>query len=179
MDTLTSHTLAAAVVEPAVASRSHAGAGCLALVPGHALPHVGHTAVHCHLPRLKVGLVETLGVHRDDLLVDGEEGGHVDIHGEGDDGPPALSVLLVSQGLEESWNVVLQILQYDFKKYCVKDLGLNHLDVGLSGELVNGDVRLGAHVDTGAALAVQIVQALETFLNIIVLLDCCPIEKNL
>ena len=44
---------------------------------------------------------------------------------------------------------------------------------------MNGDIGLGAHVHTGAALAVQIVQALETFLNIIVLLDFCPIEKNL
>ena len=74
---------------------------------------------------------------------------------------------------------MLSSRSYNMTYDCVKDLGLNHLDVRLSGELVNGDVRLGAHVDTGAALAVQIVQALETFLNIIVLLDCCPIEKNL
>ena len=34
------------------------------------------------------------------------------------------------------------------------------------GELVDGDIRLGTHVNTGAALAVEIVQTLETFLNI-------------
>ena len=31
---------------------------------------------------------------------------------------------------------------------------------------MDGDIRLGTHVDTGAALAVEIVQTLEAFLNI-------------
>ena len=35
----------------------------------------------------------------------------------------------------------------------------------LSGKLMNGDIGLGAHVHTGAALAVQVVQALETSLQ--------------
>ena len=35
----------------------------------------------------------------------------------------------------------------------------------LLGELVDGDVRFGTHVHTGAALAVQVVQALKTFLQ--------------
>ena len=33
---------------PPVRAWSHGGAGCLALVPAHALPHVGHRAVHRH-----------------------------------------------------------------------------------------------------------------------------------
>ena len=97
-------------MEPPVAGGPHAGAGGLALVPGHALGHVGHAAVHRHRPGVQDGLLQTLGVHRHDLLVDREEGGHVDVHGEGDDGPATLGVLLVGQGLEESRNVVLQVL---------------------------------------------------------------------
>ena len=38
--------------------------------------------------------------------------------------------------------------------------------MGFLGELVDGDIWLGTHVNTGAALAVEIVQTLETFLNI-------------
>ena len=115
VDALTTHTFTAAVVEPAVAGGPHAGAGCLALVPGHALGHVGHAAVHRHLAGVhQGGLVQVVGVHRDDLLVDGEEGGHVDVDGEGDDGPPALDVLLVCEGLEQSGDVLLQVLNIIF-----------------------------------------------------------------
>ena len=49
IDALTADTLAAAVMEPPVAGGPHTGAGGLALVPGHALGHVGHAAVYCHL----------------------------------------------------------------------------------------------------------------------------------
>ena len=94
----------------------HAGAGGLALVPGHALRHVGHAAIHRHLPGVhQGGLIQAVGVHGDDLLVDGQEGRHVDVDGEGDDGPPTLGVLLVGEGLEESWNVVLQVLRIIFR----------------------------------------------------------------
>ena len=115
VDALTADTLTAAVMEPTVACGAHTGAGGFTLVPGHALRHVGHAAVHRHLPGVhQGGLVQAVGVHGDDLLVDGEEGGHVDVDREGDDGPPALGVLLVGEGLEESWNVVLQVLTIIF-----------------------------------------------------------------
>ena len=115
VDALTTDALAAAVVEPAVTGGAHTGAGGFTLVPGHALSHVGHAAVHRHLPRVhQAGLLQAVGVHGDDLLVDGQEGGHVDVHGESDDRPPALNVLLVGEGLEESGNVVLQILTIIF-----------------------------------------------------------------
>ena len=116
VDALTAHTLAAAVVEPAVTGGAHTGAGGFTLVPGHALSHVGHAAVHRHLPRVhQAGLLQAVGVHGDDLLVDGQEGGHVDVHGEGDDGPPALDVLLVCEGLEQCGDVVLQVLTIIFR----------------------------------------------------------------
>ena len=116
VDALAANTLTAAVVEPSVAGGAHAGAGGLALVPGHTLGHVGHTAVHRHLPGVhQGGLVQAVRVHRDDLLVDGQEGGHVDVHGEGDDGPPALDVLLVCEGLEQCGDVVLQVLTIIFR----------------------------------------------------------------
>merc|ERR1719312_2484182 len=73
---------------------------------------------------------------------------HVDINGEGDNGPPVLGVLLICEGLEERGDVLIQILH-----------------VRLLGELVDGDIGLGAHVNTRAALAVEIVQTLETLLT--------------
>ena len=115
IDALTADTLAAAVMEPPVAGGPHTSARGLALVPGHALGHVGHAAVHRHRSRVhQGGLVQAVGVHGDDLLVDGEEGGHVDVNGEGDDGPSSLSVLLVGESLEQSGNVVLQVLSIIF-----------------------------------------------------------------
>ena len=115
VDALAANTLTASIMEPPVAGGAHAGAGGLALVPGHTLGHVGHAAVHRHRPRVhQGGLVQAVGVHGDDLLVDGEEGGHVDVNGEGDDGPSSLSVLLVGESLEQSGNVVLQVLSIIF-----------------------------------------------------------------
>ena len=109
VDTLIADALAASVVKPAVTGCSHACAGGFTLVPGHALRHVGHTAVHRHLPRVH-HLVHLVGVHGDDLLVDWKEGRHVNVDREGYNGPPSLGILLVSQSLEQCGNVVLQVL---------------------------------------------------------------------
>ena len=40
-----------------------------------------------------------------------------------------------------------------------------YLNMRFLGELVDCDIRLRTHVHTGTALAVEIVQTLETFLN--------------
>ena len=48
INTGASDALAAAIVEPSVAGRTHALAAGLALVPGGAGCHVGHGAVCCH-----------------------------------------------------------------------------------------------------------------------------------
>jgi len=113
IDALTADTLAAAVMEPPVAGGPHAGAGGLALVPGHALGHVGHTAVYCHLItvlyRTSNG-INILRIYGDGVLDDGEEGGHVNVHGEGHHGPPSLGIILVCQGLEQGWTVGIKIL---------------------------------------------------------------------
>ncbi|MPC10255.1 hypothetical protein E2C01_002887 [Portunus trituberculatus] len=53
-----SHTLAAAIEEPAIGSSSSRSACLLALIAGHALRHVHHGAVHGHL----VDLCGVLGV---------------------------------------------------------------------------------------------------------------------
>ena len=100
-------------MEPPVAGGAHAGAGGLALVPRHALGHVGHAAVHCHLVQLGLQAVDVLlaglqGLHGD--VDGGEEGGHVNIHWEGDDGPATLSIILISESLEECWSSSVQIL---------------------------------------------------------------------
>ena len=117
VDALVADTLAAPVVEPAVAGGAHTGAGGLALVPAHALRHVGHRAVHRHRAHLARHLARHLVPWPGHLalaqrvLAGGQEGGHVDVHGEGDHGPAPLRVILVCQGLEQGGAVLLQILQ--------------------------------------------------------------------
>ena len=131
IDALTADTLAAAVMEPPVAGGPHAGAGGLALVPGHALGHVGHAAVYCHLKYFFVlyniisfsipvylitvlyctsNGINILRIYGDGVLDDGEEGGHVNVHGEGHHGPSTLGIILVCQGLEQGWTVGIKIL---------------------------------------------------------------------
>lgn len=100
-------------MEPSVRACSHGGAGGLALVPGHALGHVGHRAVHCDQGAVRHGgLGQLTGVHCNRFLVDRLEGGHVDVNGEGDNGPPALGILLVSvclHSIEVHAAAVLQV----------------------------------------------------------------------
>ena len=109
VDALIPDALTAPVVEPTVTGGSHASAGGFTLVPGHALRHVGHTAVHCDLPGVH-NLVYLVGVHGDDLLVDWEVSRHVNVYREGNYGPPPLCILLVGQSLEQCGNVILQVL---------------------------------------------------------------------
>ena len=45
--------------------------------------------------------VQIFGHHRDDdLLVDGHEGRHVDVDGEGEHGPASLTIILIGQSLK-------------------------------------------------------------------------------
>jgi len=85
-------------------------------------------------------LLESIVSFLDDWL----EVTDVYVHRE-DNGPHVLCVLLVGRGLDQCGDVLFQLLH-----------------VGLAGQLMDDDIGLGAHVDRGAALAVQIVQTLET-----------------
>jgi len=148
VDTLVTYTFTTPIMEPPVRAGTHRGAGSLALVPGHALGHVGHRAVDRHQGAVwDSGLGDFAGVHCDSFLIDRLECSHVDIYGESDNGPPVLGVLLVSESLEQGGDILVELLH-----------------VGLAGKLVYGDIRLGAHVHAGAALTVKIVQALKTLL---------------
>ena len=91
-------------MEPSIAGGPHAGAGGLALVPAHALRHVGHAAVHRHLALLQAGA-------HGGRLAGGHEGGHVKVYGEGDDRPAALGVILVCERLEQGRTVLFNILK--------------------------------------------------------------------
>ena len=91
-------------MEPPVAGGAHAPTRGLALVPAHALRHVGHAAVHRHLALLQAGA-------QGGGLAGWHEGGHVQIYGEGDDRPATLGVILVCQRLEQGGAVLLNILK--------------------------------------------------------------------
>ena len=91
-------------MEPPVAGGAHTPTRGLALVPAHALRHVGHAAVHRHLALLQAGA-------HGGRLAGGHEGGHVKVYGEGDDRPAALGVILVCERLEQGRTVLFNILK--------------------------------------------------------------------
>lgn len=142
--------LTAAVVEPPIARGAHRLTTFLALVPRHALRHVRDRAIDGDLGRVVVAWLQIVvaGVHdklRSALSI-GPVQRRIEIDRKREDLPPLLGVLLGGQHVEQ----VREALQL--------------LDVRLLAQLVGRLVRLGTHLQTAAALGVQIAETLGTLL---------------